>query len=190
MRWVAVVTGDYGVAAELIVPLGADVAGVIFDDIEQNENFLATQLSLVLRTFKAPGTVRLTFPFDPQLPIPETALAKGHLRTLAQATLTSQLSYVRSAPSSARLAFSISPGRSSHPSGSPLGHRHNRRVRVGGYRRRSNQRLTHPAVRLSRAGVVSTRRRAGLAERDALATPAPGVWAGRFRGDTRPTDRR
>jgi DNA-binding Lrp family transcriptional regulator len=73
MRWVAVVTGDYGVAAELIVPLGVDVAGVIFDDIEQNENILATQSSLVLRTFKAPDTVRLTFPFDPQLPIPEAA---------------------------------------------------------------------------------------------------------------------
>jgi DNA-binding Lrp family transcriptional regulator len=76
MRWVAVVTGDYGVAAELVVPLGVDVAGVIFDDIEQDENILATQSSLVLQTYKGPDTVRVAFPFDPALKMPEAAAAE------------------------------------------------------------------------------------------------------------------
>jgi DNA-binding Lrp family transcriptional regulator len=67
MRWVAVVTGDYGVAAELIVPAGADVAGVLFDDIERDENIVGTQSSLVLQTFKAPAVVADAFPFDPAL---------------------------------------------------------------------------------------------------------------------------
>jgi DNA-binding Lrp family transcriptional regulator len=68
MRWVAVVTGDYGVAAELVVPAGIDVAGVLFDDIERDENIVGTQSSLVLRTFKAPAVVAEAFPFDPALP--------------------------------------------------------------------------------------------------------------------------
>jgi DNA-binding Lrp family transcriptional regulator len=73
MRWVSVVTGDYGVAAELVVPVGMDVAGVIFDDIEQDDNILATQSSIVLRTFKAPETIASAFPFDLDMRMPDSA---------------------------------------------------------------------------------------------------------------------
>jgi DNA-binding Lrp family transcriptional regulator len=52
-RWVAIVTGDYDVAAELAVPAGTEVASVLFEGIEQSvENILGTQTSLVLHTFK------------------------------------------------------------------------------------------------------------------------------------------
>lgn len=66
-RWVAVLTGEYGVAAELAVPAGTEVASVMFDDIEQNDdNIVATQSSLVLHTFKSP-LPKGCFPSDPEL---------------------------------------------------------------------------------------------------------------------------
>lgn len=66
-RWVAVVTGDYGVAAELVVPAGTEVAPILFDDIEQSdESIIATQSSLVLHTFKG-SHVSGRFPCDLEL---------------------------------------------------------------------------------------------------------------------------
>ena len=70
MRWVAVVTGDYGVAAELVVPAGADPAAVIFDDIEQrDDNILASQSSVLMHTFKLPHNLEQGFVYDPRLDI-------------------------------------------------------------------------------------------------------------------------
>src|SRR5579862_604623 len=70
MRWVAVVTGDYGVAAELVVPAGADPAAVIFDDIEQrDDNILASQSSVLMHTFKLPHNLEQGFVYDPRLEV-------------------------------------------------------------------------------------------------------------------------
>jgi DNA-binding Lrp family transcriptional regulator len=66
-RWVAIVTGDYGVAAELAVPAGTEVASVLFEDIEQSdEHILGTQSSLVLHTFKGAPSGR-GFPCDAEI---------------------------------------------------------------------------------------------------------------------------
>ncbi len=73
-RWVAVVTGEYGVAAELVVPVGADVAAVIFDDIEQrDDNILGSQPSMLLHTFKLPSNLMRGFVYDPDLELKELA---------------------------------------------------------------------------------------------------------------------
>lgn len=81
-RWVAVVTGEYGVAAELVLPLGVDVAAVIFEDIEQrDDNILGSQSSLVLHTFKLPANLQHGFVFDPGLELRE--LSPGDRATLA-----------------------------------------------------------------------------------------------------------
>jgi DNA-binding Lrp family transcriptional regulator len=81
-RWVAVVTGEYGVGAELVVPVGVDVASVLFDDIEQrDDNILGSQSSVLLHTFKLPRNLRSGFVFDPRLEL--RALTDGDRATLA-----------------------------------------------------------------------------------------------------------
>jgi DNA-binding Lrp family transcriptional regulator len=83
MRWVAVVTGDYGVAAELVVPAGAEAAAVIFDDIEQrDDNILASQSSLLMHTFKLPHNLEQGFVYDPRLEIGELAADDRALLTV------------------------------------------------------------------------------------------------------------
>jgi DNA-binding Lrp family transcriptional regulator len=92
MRWVAVVTGDYGVAAELVVPLGVEAAAVIFDDIEQrDDNIVGSQSSLVLHTFKVPGNLQHGFVFDAAVELRE--LTAGDRATLAALRDDGRLSY-------------------------------------------------------------------------------------------------
>jgi len=83
-RWVAVVSGEYGVAAELVVPRGVEVAAIIFEDIEQgDDNILGSQSSLLLHTFKLPGTLRHGFVFDPDLSLRElTGVERATLASL------------------------------------------------------------------------------------------------------------
>jgi len=49
-RWVAVVTGQFDVAAEIVIPRGEDVAAVLLDDIQGDEDMMATQTALVLQS--------------------------------------------------------------------------------------------------------------------------------------------
>ncbi|WP_283133483.1 Lrp/AsnC family transcriptional regulator [Rhizohabitans arisaemae] len=49
-RWVAIVTGEYDVAAEVVVPQGEDVAAVLLDDIQNDPDVVATQTDMVLRS--------------------------------------------------------------------------------------------------------------------------------------------
>jgi DNA-binding Lrp family transcriptional regulator len=49
-RWVAVVTGQFDVAAEVVVPQGEDVAAVLLDDIQTDPDMVATQTDLVLKS--------------------------------------------------------------------------------------------------------------------------------------------
>ena len=73
-RWVAVVTGDFGVVAEVVIPVGGNIASVIFDDLERtDENVVSTQSNLVLRRFKEPRSVMGRFPCDPELTLPDGA---------------------------------------------------------------------------------------------------------------------
>src|SRR5262249_1850048 len=92
MRWVAVVTGEYGVAAELVVPLGVEAAAVLFDDIDQqDDNILGSQSSLVLHTFKLPANLKHGFVFDPAVALRE--LTAGDRATLASLRDDGRLSY-------------------------------------------------------------------------------------------------
>jgi DNA-binding Lrp family transcriptional regulator len=49
-RWVAVVTGQFDVAAEVVIPQGEDVAAVLLDDIQSDPDLVATQTALVLKS--------------------------------------------------------------------------------------------------------------------------------------------
>lgn len=51
-RWVAILGGEYDVAAELRVPRGGDVAPVLFDSARLHPDALDIRSALVLRTFK------------------------------------------------------------------------------------------------------------------------------------------
>jgi DNA-binding Lrp family transcriptional regulator len=72
IRWVAIVTGDFGVVAEVVVPAVGSVASVVLDDLERtDENVVSTQSSLLLRRFKEPHSVRGHFPCDPDYLLPD-----------------------------------------------------------------------------------------------------------------------
>lgn len=47
-RWVAIVTGEFDVAAEVLVPQGTDVASVLLDDVQRIPNIINTRTALVL----------------------------------------------------------------------------------------------------------------------------------------------
>jgi DNA-binding Lrp family transcriptional regulator len=49
-RWVAVITGQFDVAAEVVVPQGEDVAAVLLDDIQNDPDMVATQTDMVLNS--------------------------------------------------------------------------------------------------------------------------------------------
>ncbi|MET9104777.1 Lrp/AsnC family transcriptional regulator [Streptomyces antibioticus] len=47
-RWVAVITGEYDVAAEIVVADGQDLAELLIDQVQHNPDVLATDTALVL----------------------------------------------------------------------------------------------------------------------------------------------
>jgi DNA-binding Lrp family transcriptional regulator len=68
-RWVAVISGEFGVAADLIIPQGADVATLLLDDIESDPDIIVCQATLVLRS--------LTVDLDWQTPPGRAAPSPG-----------------------------------------------------------------------------------------------------------------
>jgi DNA-binding Lrp family transcriptional regulator len=89
--WVAVVTGDFGVVAEVVIPTGGSVASVVLDDLEQtDDNVVSTQSSLLLRRFKEPDSVRGHFPCDPDYLLPDATPA-WHADELDRAIVTALL---------------------------------------------------------------------------------------------------
>jgi DNA-binding Lrp family transcriptional regulator len=55
-RWVAVVTGDHDVCAELVVPPGRDVSQFLIDDIHLAPDVVSAHADLVVHTFKMAET--------------------------------------------------------------------------------------------------------------------------------------
>ena len=48
-RWVAVVTGEYDVSAEMVIPHGSNLAEILIDEIQTDPDVLATDTTLVLQ---------------------------------------------------------------------------------------------------------------------------------------------
>ena len=48
-RWVAVITGEYDVSAEMVIPHGSNLAEILIDEIQTDPDVLATDTTLVLQ---------------------------------------------------------------------------------------------------------------------------------------------
>jgi DNA-binding Lrp family transcriptional regulator len=51
IRWVAVITGEYDIALEVVVPDGSDVADAMIDAFGNDPNIVATESSMVIESF-------------------------------------------------------------------------------------------------------------------------------------------
>ena len=77
-RWVAVVTGEYDVSAELIVPQSADLGEVLIDQIQDDPGVLAVDTAMVLAEHNVANDWPQRFPAYEQPPPPEHACSPDH----------------------------------------------------------------------------------------------------------------
>jgi DNA-binding Lrp family transcriptional regulator len=78
-RWVAVITGQFDVSAELVVPRGVDFAEILIDQIQSDPDVLATDTALVLGEHNIANDWPRSIPAHDSKPLPEHICSQDHL---------------------------------------------------------------------------------------------------------------
>jgi DNA-binding Lrp family transcriptional regulator len=86
-RWVAVVTGEYDVSAEVIVPHGDDLAEVLIDQIQHDPDVLTTDTALVLTEHQVANDWPRSYEDASSRPRPTHVCAPEHLDPTDRAVL-------------------------------------------------------------------------------------------------------
>jgi DNA-binding Lrp family transcriptional regulator len=86
-RWVAVITGEYDVSAEIMVPRGRDLAEILIDQIQDDPDVMATDTSLVLAEHNIANDWPRRFPAHNEDPHPEYTCSPDHLDATDRAIL-------------------------------------------------------------------------------------------------------
>jgi DNA-binding Lrp family transcriptional regulator len=86
-RWVAVVTGEFDVSAELIVPQSADLGEILIDQIQNDPGVVAVDTAMVLAEHNVANDWPQRFPAYEQPPRPEHACSPDHFDATDRAIL-------------------------------------------------------------------------------------------------------
>jgi DNA-binding Lrp family transcriptional regulator len=86
-RWVAAITGEFDVSAELIVPQSADLGEILIDQIQSDPDVLTVDTTMVLAEHNVANDWPRRFPASEQPPRPEHACSPGHFDATDRAIL-------------------------------------------------------------------------------------------------------
>lgn len=86
-RWVAAVTGEFDVSAELVVPQSADLAEILIDQIQRDPDVLSVDTALVLAEHNVANDWPQRFPAYDQPPRPEHVCSPDHFDATDRAIL-------------------------------------------------------------------------------------------------------
>jgi DNA-binding Lrp family transcriptional regulator len=86
-RWVAAVTGEFNVSAELVVPPSADLAEILIDQIQGDPDVLAVDTTMVLAEHHVANDWPQRFPAYEQPPQPEHVCSSDHFDATDRAIL-------------------------------------------------------------------------------------------------------
>jgi DNA-binding Lrp family transcriptional regulator len=86
-RWVAVITGEYDVSAEVMVPRGVDLAEILIGQIQSDPDVVATDTSLVLAEHNIANDWPRRFPSHNEDRHPEYTCSPDHMDAADRAIL-------------------------------------------------------------------------------------------------------
>jgi DNA-binding Lrp family transcriptional regulator len=86
-RWVAAITGEFDVSAELIVPQGSDLGEILIDQIQSDPDVLAVDTTMVLAEHHVANDWPQRFPAPERPPLPEHACSSDHFDATDRAIL-------------------------------------------------------------------------------------------------------